>query len=71
MDHPAAAHRLLIGVPATVEHASSAANSDAAGRAKWVAELTQAWITLMVRSSEHDSDWLVPTDWPLCRTRSS
>ena len=50
MDHPAASHRLSIGVPATVEHASSISNSSAADRAKWVAELTQAWITLMVRA---------------------
>ncbi|KDN50404.1 ESCRT-1 complex, Vps28 subunit [Tilletiaria anomala UBC 951] len=47
MDHPAASHRLLIGVPATVEHASAISNSSASERAKWVAELTQAWITLM------------------------
>jgi ESCRT-I complex subunit VPS28 len=37
MDHPAALHRLRVGVPATVEHASQGE----AQTAKWVAETTQ------------------------------
>lgn len=38
MDHPAALHRLEVGVPATVEHSSEAGPETA----KWVAETTQA-----------------------------
>ena len=47
MDHPAATHRLSIGVPATVEHASSSSSQTASERAKWVAETTQNFITFM------------------------
>ncbi|EPQ28000.1 uncharacterized protein PFL1_04327 [Pseudozyma flocculosa PF-1] len=47
MDHPAAAHRLSIGVPATVEHASSSSSQTSSERAKWVAETTQNFITFM------------------------
>jgi len=39
MDHPAALHRLTIGVPATVEH-SSEATEGGSEIAKWVAETT-------------------------------
>jgi hypothetical protein len=39
MDHPAALHRLKVGVPATVEHASE--SGDAQQTSKWVAETTQ------------------------------
>ncbi|WFC93619.1 Vacuolar protein-sorting-associated protein 28 [Malassezia brasiliensis] len=45
MDYPAAAHRLALGVPATVEHASGDAPS--ATQAQLVAETTQYFITLM------------------------
>lgn len=45
MDYPAAAHRLALGVPATVEHASRATNP--AAYAQLVAETTQHFITLM------------------------
>ena len=38
MDHPAALHRLQVGVPATVEHSSEAGPETG----KWVAETTQA-----------------------------
>ena len=38
MDHPAALHRLQVGVPATVEHSSEAVPETG----KWVAETTQA-----------------------------
>ena len=38
MDHPAALHRLKVGVPATVEHSSEAGPETS----KWVAETTQA-----------------------------
>jgi ESCRT-I complex subunit VPS28 len=37
MDHPAALHRLKVGVPATVEHSSEAGPETG----KWVAETTQ------------------------------
>jgi len=37
MDHPAALHRLQVGVPATTEHASE----QGVETAKWVAETTQ------------------------------
>ena len=37
MDHPAALHRLGVGVPATVEHSSEAGPETG----KWVAETTQ------------------------------
>ncbi len=37
MDHPAALHRLMVGVPATVEHSSEAGPETG----KWVAETTQ------------------------------
>jgi ESCRT-I complex subunit VPS28 len=39
MDHPAALHRLGVGVPATVEHSSEAGPETG----KWVAETTQVW----------------------------
>ena len=39
MDHPAALHRLNVGVPATVEH-SSEATEGGSEIAKWVAETT-------------------------------
>ena len=39
MDHPAALHRLKVGVPATVEHASE--SGDAQQTSQWVAETTQ------------------------------
>ncbi|PWY96978.1 putative VPS28-protein [Testicularia cyperi] len=47
MDHPAAVHRLTVGVPATVEHASSSSSQTSSERAKWVAETTQNFITFM------------------------
>ena len=37
MDHPAALHRLQVGVPATVEHSTEAGPETG----KWVAETTQ------------------------------
>ena len=40
MDHPAALHRLQVGVPATVEH-SAEASEGGAEMGKWVAETTQ------------------------------
>lgn len=40
MDHPAALHRLNVGVPATVEH-SAEATDGGAETGKWVAETTQ------------------------------
>ncbi|KAG8949448.1 Vacuolar protein-sorting-associated protein 28 [Tulasnella sp. 424] len=43
MDNPAALHRLKVGVPATVEHATE----QGAETAKWVAETTQSFITFM------------------------
>ncbi|KAL7422919.1 Vacuolar protein-sorting-associated protein 28 [Cryptotrichosporon argae] len=45
MDHPAALHRLQVGVPATVEHSAEATEGAEAG--KWVAETTQSFITFM------------------------
>lgn len=51
MDHPAAAHRLALGVPATVEHAPIEAKALSAPAsvvdAQRVAETTQNFITLM------------------------
>lgn len=50
MDHPAAAHRLALGVPATVEHARAGAPSQSAASgasAYAVATTTQHFITLM------------------------
>jgi len=43
MDHPAALHRLKVGVPATIEHSSEAGPETS----KWVAETTQSFITFM------------------------
>lgn len=43
MDHPAALHRIKVGVPATVEHSSDAGPETG----KWVAETTQSFITFM------------------------
>ncbi|KAG8901875.1 Vacuolar protein-sorting-associated protein 28 [Tulasnella sp. 403] len=43
MDHPAALHRLKVGVPATVEHATEGGGETAA----WVAQTTQSFITFM------------------------
>ncbi|KXN84140.1 hypothetical protein AN958_00410 [Leucoagaricus sp. SymC.cos] len=43
MDNPAALHRIKVGVPATVEHASEAGPETA----KQVAETTQSFITFM------------------------
>ena len=43
MDHPAALHRLKVGVPATVEHSSEAGPETG----KWVAETTQVSISYM------------------------
>jgi ESCRT-I complex subunit VPS28 len=45
MDHPAALHRVQVGVPATVEHSSEQQGSSET--AKWVAETTQSFITFM------------------------
>ncbi|CAE6526146.1 unnamed protein product [Rhizoctonia solani] len=45
MDHPAALHRVQVGVPATIEHSSEQQGS--AEGAKWVAETTQSFITFM------------------------
>ena len=38
MDHPAALHRIRVGVPATVEHSSETGPE----KGKWVAQTTQA-----------------------------
>ena len=43
MDHPAALHRLRVGVPATVEHSSEAGPETG----KWVAETTQVRYSLL------------------------
>ncbi|KAH9479294.1 Vacuolar protein sorting-associated protein 28-like protein 1 [Psilocybe cubensis] len=43
MDHPAALHRLKVGVPATVEHSSEAGPETG----KWIAKTTQDFITFM------------------------
>ncbi|GJN93525.1 hypothetical protein Rhopal_006582-T1 [Rhodotorula paludigena] len=47
MDCTAAAHRLRVGVPATVEHSAEDGNVGGAETAKWVAETTQNFITFM------------------------
>ncbi|GAA6045340.1 hypothetical protein NBRC10513_007715 [Rhodotorula toruloides] len=47
MDCTAAAHRLKVGVPATVEHSAEEGGSGGAEMAKWVAETTQNFITFM------------------------
>lgn len=48
MDHPAALHRIQVGVPATVEHSSEAGPETG----KWIAETTQVcsyqYIMMMV-----------------------
>lgn len=44
MDHPAALHRLKVGVPATVEHSSEAGPETG----KWVAETTQVRFFLAI-----------------------
>jgi ESCRT-I complex subunit VPS28 len=44
MDHPAALHRLNVGVPATVEH-SSEATEGGSDMAKWVAETTSVRVS--------------------------
>ncbi|PWO00960.1 ESCRT-1 complex, Vps28 subunit [Tilletiopsis washingtonensis] len=46
MHHPAALHRISVGIPATLEHNSHAATSGNE-RAQSVAETTQAFITFM------------------------
>ncbi|KJA22744.1 hypothetical protein HYPSUDRAFT_66750 [Hypholoma sublateritium FD-334 SS-4] len=43
MDHPAALHRIKVGVPATVEHSSEAGPETG----KWIAETTESFITFM------------------------
>ncbi|KIJ96008.1 hypothetical protein K443DRAFT_682612 [Laccaria amethystina LaAM-08-1] len=43
MEHPAALHRIRVGVPATVEHSSEAGPETG----KWVAQTTQSFITFM------------------------
>ncbi|KAG9086460.1 Vacuolar protein-sorting-associated protein 28 [Ceratobasidium sp. 392] len=45
MDHPAALHRVQVGVPATIEHSSE--QNGSTETAKWVAETTQSFITFM------------------------
>jgi hypothetical protein len=47
MDHPAALHRINVGVPATVEHSSEAGPETG----KWVAETTQVSIRKPTRLS--------------------
>ncbi|WFD29291.1 Vacuolar protein-sorting-associated protein 28 [Malassezia sp. CBS 17886] len=47
MDYPAAKHRLLVGVPATVEHVHSDGSTRTFAQAALVAETTQNFITLM------------------------
>ncbi|BGP50770.1 Vacuolar protein-sorting-associated protein 28 [Rhodotorula kratochvilovae] len=47
MDCTAAAHRLRVGVPATVEHSAEEGGAGGAETAKWVAETTQGFITFM------------------------
>jgi len=46
MDHPAALHRLNVGVPATVEHSAEAADGGAE-TGKWVAETTQVGLSIL------------------------
>ncbi|WFD33932.1 Vacuolar protein-sorting-associated protein 28 [Malassezia cuniculi] len=60
MDMPAAAHRLQVGVPATVEHAQGSTSS--AEHARCVAETTQNFITLMdaLKLKMHAKDQLHP-----------
>lgn len=41
MDCPAALHRLVVGVPATVEHSAEAGSAEGEELGKWVAETTQ------------------------------
>jgi ESCRT-I complex subunit VPS28 len=41
MDCPAALHRLVVGVPATVEHSTEAGAGEGEEIGKWVAETTQ------------------------------
>lgn len=53
MDHPAALHRLTIGVPATVEH-SSEATEGGSEIAKWVAETTS--VSVLCTKFE-DENW--------------
>ena len=49
MDHPAAAHRLALGIPATIEHGGNETTGPASQGvgAQIVAETTQNFITLM------------------------
>ncbi|KAG7528616.1 hypothetical protein FFLO_06039 [Filobasidium floriforme] len=47
MDCPAALHRLVVGVPATVEHSAEAGAGEGEELGKWVAETTQSFITFM------------------------
>lgn len=49
MDHPAALHRIKVGVPATVEHSSEAGPETG----KWIAETTE------VRPSSSPADQLM------------
>src|SRR5258708_26198346 len=56
MDHPAALHRLKVGVPATVEHASE--GGDAQQTAKRVAETTQVRPITTSRSHHSLSEYL-------------
>lgn len=51
MDHPAALHRLKVGVPATVEHASE--SGDAQQTSQWVAETTQVPSITIIFVSRH------------------
>jgi hypothetical protein len=49
MDCPAALHRLVVGVPATVEHGSGEGTGEEVG--KWVAETTQVSVSAILHSN--------------------
>jgi hypothetical protein len=59
MDHPAALHRIKVGVPATVEHSSEAGPETG----KWVAETTQVYFIM----SDDASSFLLVSRLPSFR----
>lgn len=64
MDYPAALHRLIVGVPATVEH-SAEAGEGGEELGKWVAETTQVSGTSGVTTSAVDLPYFPSLSSPL------
>jgi ESCRT-I complex subunit VPS28 len=55
MDHPAALHRIMVGVPATVEHSSEAGPETG----KWIAETTQVGADILIHKPSIDIETIM------------